>query len=604
MARVQRKEQEKKAKKNSRNKRTPSKTNYGRAILTAFGLVNRTLSRAASILRPVRKAEEVEPSGPESASLLIVGDGPGEADVQAGAPFAGISGRFLRDVLASLGADAGKIRFDNIFRNRREKLEADEVEEEGHERAVEAFELPGSKAVLLMGQTAIKGFLGRTAGLRGKTLIVTRPDSDKKLVVFPTFHPALIVRTGRKGSRNYRAWIEHLKRALRFVKLIPGDSGLESQAIEETIKLLAKGGPGSGFFGHVGRPGERGGSAPAEGAAKPSEAKKPKPAPSERPRRYGLNPDKDADRDGVDDESRVGVPADKVPPPPTIPRLPNLTDKEREIEDRFAKAFEEDPDALVRAYREKLAKGEIGDAPNIYNTDDAKLLSPDYNPQGVSEEELKAARAENNILVHQTANAVAKRAFLERLDELEKLPPDQRTVLVTSGGVAAGKGYALGKVPQAQEIASKVGAVWDAAGEQNATENPWILKECERRGIRPIFAFVHADPVETWENPQRGVIERANKKGRMVDAELFADSYARGAKNFDAFQRRNKDKADFIVIDNRGTPKLLDSVPQEALELRSEAIRDRALKALSASKAKPYVKAGGSIGTRVFRAAS
>lgn len=353
-------------------------------------------------------------------------------------------------------------------------------------------------------------------------------------------------------------------------------------------------------------------------------------------------------RTGVPCCARVGLPAMMVPPPPKkIPRLPNLTDKEREVEDRFASAYENDPDGVVGDYdkgrnhlvgyeakgsieqmtkaseaakaaglkaklkvdeakgtaelkvngeREQLdpfmkdnsLKGspvyEIGDAPHIFNTDDVKLLSPDYNPQGVSEQDNKNAKGFYNSAVFQTANAIAKKAFLKHLDEVVAKLPDgdsKKTVLVTSGGCAAGKGYALKNIPETAGMLDSVGAVWDAAGELNGVENPWILEECRKRGIKPIFAFIHADPVNTWENPERGVVERAGKVGRMVDARAFADSYALGAQNFKKFMDKHIEdpNVDFHIIDNAtgGKPSPLQQMPEKALNQDGEKIYQRAV---------------------------
>jgi hypothetical protein len=151
-----------------------------------------------------------------------------------------------------------------------------------------------------------------------------------------------------------------------------------------------------------------------------------------------------------------------------------------------------------------------------------------------------------------------------------------------------------------------VGAVWDAAGEQNATENPWILEECKKRGLKAVFAFVHADPVNTWENPDRGVIERAGKVGRMVDARPFADSYSYGPRNFQAFMDKNKDDPDatFFVINNAtgGKPVKEETVPQQALEVDPERLYARAINVVKerADNLKPAVVHGATIGERVW----
>jgi hypothetical protein len=321
---------------------------------------------------------------------------------------------------------------------------------------------------------------------------------------------------------------------------------------------------------------------------------------------YDPDPAKSTRKDGVADSARVGVPGDEVPPPPArIGRMPNLTEHERQVEDRFASAYEKDPDGMATEYMDMVHAGKVGDAPNIFNTDDAKVLSPDYNPYGVSRDEALDAKSMYNVCVHQTANAVAKRAFVQHLDWMMKaLPKDQHTVLVTSGGCAGGKGYSIANVDQAKSLAGKAGAIWDAAGEQNATENPWVLQECKKRGIRPAFMFVNADPKETWENPERGVVERAGKKGRMIASNLFADSYALGAQNFHKFMEAHKGEADFMVLDNSsGKPRLVDAVPKEALALKSEDVRKRAESVLEerASNLKPAVLRGGLIGKRIWK---
>lgn len=310
---------------------------------------------------------------------------------------------------------------------------------------------------------------------------------------------------------------------------------------------------------------------------------------------------------GVTRASRVGVPGFSVPPPPNeIPRLPNLTEIERKAEARFADAFLNDVDGVTQQYFDAVRTGKLGDAPNIFSTDDAKNLSPDYLLENGTDDEKKSAKGVYNVAVHQTANVIAKRAFLKHLDDVvAKLPEEQRMVLVTSGGCAAGKGHSLGNVETTKELTGKVGAVWDAAGEQNSVENPWIMAECKKRGIIPIYAFIHANPRETWENEKHGVVERATKVGRMVDAKLFADSYAIGAKNFNAFYQKHKDsgEAKFFIIDNsKGKPMLLNDMPKEALEINSDTLNVRASKVLKdrESSLRPSVVRGGSIGDRIW----
>ncbi len=346
-------------------------------------------------------------------------------------------------------------------------------------------------------------------------------------------------------------------------------------------------------------------------------------APKEGKSGEALDPHRDDNQDGVADAARVGVPANEIPPPPPTPRLPNLSDAEREIEARFVADYEKDPEALGERYREKvMGMATSKNEPPTFVTDDVKMFSSDYDPPGASPEEIGAARARRNVLVHQVANAVAKRAFLKHLDELSALPEgdSKRTILVTSGGCGSGKGFSIKSGPgSVKSMKESVGAIWDAAGEQNATENPWILAECKKRGLKATFLFVDADPDRQWANPDLGVVSRAAKpppkgEGRMVDARLFADSYALGAKNFLAFQDTVKDDPDakFVFLDtwDNGEPdengkrwpiiKEAATISDRSLALDGEDLYDRALKVIEKSAPTEAIRDGATIGQRIW----
>ena len=310
-------------------------------------------------------------------------------------------------------------------------------------------------------------------------------------------------------------------------------------------------------------------------------------------------PDVDAKgANGVTTHARVGVAAMEVPPPPPIGRVPNLTPREREVETGFIKSYEKDPDGVAKNFRELLqAKNKPGE-PLTFGTDDAKVLASVWEHPDVF------ARAQNratlNTCLHQTANAITKRAFVQHLDTLK--PGDE--VMVTVGGCGAGKGYALKNVPDALAAKAKSKAVWDSAGDQNATENPWIQKEAEARGLKVNYVYVHADPRTQWAHPERGVVKRAGdpNDGRMVDAKVFADSYALGARNHQAFFEANKKNpnANFMFLENSGQPKKLDGIPKESLTIDRKELASFAAKAVANIDAPPHVKRGALMGARIW----
>ena len=299
--------------------------------------------------------------------------------------------------------------------------------------------------------------------------------------------------------------------------------------------------------------------------------------------------------------SRVGIPGGAILPPPKLPRLAGLSKDEAAIEEKMNAMVESHPDKMAQAFYD-IAKTKNW----VFETDGAKTLMPEWSRPDLPPEkkgeplhpERAKARAKYNAVMHQGANAIVKKAFLSRMDEIAKLPPEQRKILVTSGGVAAGKGSMLAAKP---ELSSGAAATWDAAGEQNATENEWLIEECKKRGIRPTFVFVAADPKKAW----LGVVERAKSIGRMVDARLFADSYAVGAKNFHEFQQKHKGDAGFSFGRFNGPDKptdILTEMPPEALELDADDIYDYASEWLDEHKDElpEHIYAGGTIGRRIW----
>lgn len=271
-------------------------------------------------------------------------------------------------------------------------------------------------------------------------------------------------------------------------------------------------------------------------------------------------------------------------------RLPNLSPKERVIEKEFADAFKTSGRRMVRDFLQQVRAGTFG-APNVIEPDSAKNLSPRFSRPDLTDRdnpavkaEIAKSRAESNLPLHMTATVIARLALIQALDDLARdtsIAPDKKTLLVTCGGVAAGKGYAVNNAGGAVgDLAKMVSLVYDTDGETSGTFNKFVLDACKERGIHPIFLYVHADPKLAWER----VFSRAEQVGRMVSEEPFLDSHVDSPKNFAAFQAAHKDDAKsdgsplatFIVIDNSkaGQPRVVDQVPAEALTQDRDQLRD------------------------------
>jgi hypothetical protein len=216
-----------------------------------------------------------------------------------------------------------------------------------------------------------------------------------------------------------------------------------------------------------------------------------------------------------------------------VPRQPRLSAAERDVEADFADWVQEDPRRATEAAL-RLAQAAGSAEQPIFEVDGVKRLVPEYGGGGkaASPEEYRF-RLEHNHALHPTAVAVARLAFIERLDELAALPEDhpRKRIFVTNGGCAAGKGSLTGIVKDALGDKATFGAVWDAAGEGDALENAWILRAALHRGISVVYGYAEANPVTRYQ----GVLERGEDTGRVVDVMTFVNSYADGAAVFRDF---------------------------------------------------------------------
>ncbi len=214
-----------------------------------------------------------------------------------------------------------------------------------------------------------------------------------------------------------------------------------------------------------------------------------------------------------------------------LPRWAGLSPSERMHEEAFAAQAEADLPGMRDAFLAMSFDKKLGT--HVFEVDGAKKLYEQYGAGKKAENDAQLrVRVTANHALHPTAVAVARLAFLKRLDELGALPKEspQRAVFVTNGGCAAGKGSLSGLVRESTG-SFDFGAVWDAAGEGDAQENGWILAAAQARGLKVVYGYAENDPMKTYQS----VLQRAEGSGRIVDPVTFARSYTRGQANMKAF---------------------------------------------------------------------
>ena len=161
--------------------------------------LNRTM--AASCLCELRKtALNVVPGiGSADARLLFIGEAPGKKEDETGEPFVGAAGKFLNEMLASIGLNREDIYITNVVKyrppNNRDPLPEEVAACWPWLRA--QVELIAPKIIVLLGRHALERFVPgkRISVEHGKAFRRTVPDLGT-YVFFALYHPAAALYNG------------------------------------------------------------------------------------------------------------------------------------------------------------------------------------------------------------------------------------------------------------------------------------------------------------------------------------------------------------------------------------------------------------------------
>lgn len=148
---------------------------------------------------------------PTSTRLAVVGEAPGPDEVVAGEPFVGVSGKYLRAILAQCGASTNQIFYGNVCQhnppgNKIERFDFDGPEiQDGIKKLKEDLSRFRPHCVLLLGRTALrsarpdlcyqtkKGYHVPLSDWRGSIFDNSEILRGTKTVA--TYHPAYILRS-------------------------------------------------------------------------------------------------------------------------------------------------------------------------------------------------------------------------------------------------------------------------------------------------------------------------------------------------------------------------------------------------------------------------
>lgn len=163
------------------------------------------------------RTRTVPGAGPEDAELLLIGEAPGYHEDQQGIPFVGPAGRFLEQLLASIGLDRDQVYITNVVKCRppgnRDPL-PNEISNCG-KFLTRQLDMINPKIVITLGRYSLARFLpDETIGrVHGKTRQVDG------LTVFPMYHPAAALHQ----QRYRQTIIDDMKAVPSLLKDAPQD---------------------------------------------------------------------------------------------------------------------------------------------------------------------------------------------------------------------------------------------------------------------------------------------------------------------------------------------------------------------------------------------
>jgi hypothetical protein len=212
----------------------------------------------------------------------------------------------------------------------------------------------------------------------------------------------------------------------------------------------------------------------------------------------------------------------------------SLTPAEKTIQDKMQKDLEENYEERKTEYLKKNG--------NIFDTDRARVFSPEYN---------------NNPELLSNATQIPAREFVSKMykEELQKEAPEGKTnsVIFTAGGSGVGKSRAAENMKLNNQITVDTNL-------SNFPRAVADIQEAIDHGKRVDIMFTFRDPVNSFTSKEGGVIERAKKVGRTVPYDIATEINRKALKTIIELSEHFKDNKNvsFHYFNNnfkKGEPK-------------------------------------------------
>ncbi|PCJ41398.1 MAG: hypothetical protein COA81_07420 [Alphaproteobacteria bacterium] len=243
----------------------------------------------------------------------------------------------------------------------------------------------------------------------------------------------------------------------------------------------------------------------------------------------------------------------------------NLSEQEQQIEQNFIKYLQNDPQGAIALYRKTF--------PKIIDTDKARELSEDYNPQNVSKDANIIARSKWSSAVFKPAGTLAFEVYKEALEEGPSTPDSY--IVFMAGGAGSGKTTSTDSHPKTKRVKDGAQFIYDTTL-SNEIASRERIRMAIVKGFKVRIIYVYRDPIQSFVN---GALSRANDEGRTMSLDGFINTHINAPKSLVSIMNTygNGDIVKAQVLDNnygKRNSKLrdleffqnLDSISREKLK--------------------------------------
>ncbi len=142
--------------------------------------------------------------GNASSEIVFIGEAPGKKEDEEGVPFVGSAGKFLSELLDSIGLKREDIYITNIVKYRPPGNRDPEPKEKEdcNEWLINELKIISPKLIVFLGRHAMSRFFPelKISEAHGKLIIKKFPEFEEKLHFLPLYHPAAALYNG--GMRD------------------------------------------------------------------------------------------------------------------------------------------------------------------------------------------------------------------------------------------------------------------------------------------------------------------------------------------------------------------------------------------------------------------